>query len=309
MYKNDNEIDRSSDRRLDDPARLAALRRTGLLDSEVEEAFDRLTRIASQALQAPVALISLVSADRQFFKSSIGLAEPWASRRETSLSHSFCELVVRGGEPLVVEDAPSHPLVCNKLAIEDLGVVAYLGVPLQLPDGSIIGTLCVIDDRPRVWTDRELELLRMLADLVMSEVERRHERIAAGRARRTEDALRNAQAELRSFLREAPVGIFSLGADGTVLSWNPAIEQLSGYTPDDIVGRPLPLADQAQRDVFATLLATVGAGQRAEGDLMWQTKRGASIPIRLYLARVKSAPDQSAAYSPSLSQQYRHPPA
>src|SRR3954465_9217244 len=76
---------------LADPGRLEALRATALLDSPPEEAFDRLTRLASHALNVPVALVSLVADDRQFFKSCLGVAEPWASRRGTPLSHSFCQ--------------------------------------------------------------------------------------------------------------------------------------------------------------------------------------------------------------------------
>ena len=99
-----------------DPARLAALRATRLLDSPAEHAFDRITKLAARVLNAPVALISLVDADRQFFKSSVGLDEPWHSARETPLSHSFCRHTLQTREPLVVEDARSHPLVRDNLA-------------------------------------------------------------------------------------------------------------------------------------------------------------------------------------------------
>ena len=121
------------------PARLAALRRTALLDTPPEEAFDRLTRLAARILNAPLALISLVDEDRQFFKSSQGLAEPWASRRETPLSHSFCQHVVGRGESLVIEDARQHPLVRDNPAIAELGVVGYLGIPLRTSDGCVLG--------------------------------------------------------------------------------------------------------------------------------------------------------------------------
>ena len=85
-----------------DETRLDALRRTGLLDTPPEEVFDRLTRLVRRLLGAPVVLVSLVDADRQFFKSALGLPEPWATRRETPLSHSFCQHVVATGAPLAV---------------------------------------------------------------------------------------------------------------------------------------------------------------------------------------------------------------
>jgi signal transduction histidine kinase/CheY-like chemotaxis protein len=159
---------------LNDPIRhgprLRALQRIGLLDTPPEETFDRVTRLVCRVLGVPVALVSLVDADRQFFKSTAGLPDPWASRRETPLSHSFCQHVVTSGSPLTVEDAPSHPLVRDNLAIPDLGVAAYLGMPLALPDGQVIGALCAIDTVPHHWTTNETETLRDLAAVIMDEI-------------------------------------------------------------------------------------------------------------------------------------------
>ena len=117
---------------IQDPQRLAALRQTKLLDSPAEPSFDRLARLAARILRAPVALVSLVDRHRQFCKSSVGLAEPWSSRREMPLTHSFCQHVVAAGADLVVDDASGHPLVRDNLAIPDLNVAAYLGIPLML---------------------------------------------------------------------------------------------------------------------------------------------------------------------------------
>ena len=153
-----------------DPARLASLRATGLLDTAPDAAFDRLTRLVTAALGVPVALVSLVDAERQFFKSCVGLPEPWASARETPLSHSFCRHVVEGGEPLVVPDARAHPLVGSNLAIPDLGVVAYAGVPLVGDDGGVLGSLAAIDTRPRAWTERDLAILADLAATAATEL-------------------------------------------------------------------------------------------------------------------------------------------
>ena len=153
-----------------DVARLHALRATDLLDSPAEEAFDRLTKLAAKLLNAPVALISLVDEDRQFFKSSVGLAEPWRSARQTPLTHSFCRHTLLSREPLIVEDARTHPLVRDNLAIRDLDVVAYAGFPLITSDGHALGTLCVIDHRPRSWTADQIEILDTLAASVLSEI-------------------------------------------------------------------------------------------------------------------------------------------
>jgi signal transduction histidine kinase len=172
---------------LADPVRIAALHATALLDSPQEEAFDRLTRLASHALDVPVALVSLVDEDRQFFKSCIGLPEPWSSRRGTPLSHSFCQHAVASAEPLVIEDAREHPLVRDNLAIRDLDVIAYAGFPLKTSDGAVLGTFCAIDSRPRRWSDADVAFVREMAASAMTEIELRTT------VRRLEDA--RAEAE------------------------------------------------------------------------------------------------------------------
>ncbi|MGI8549877.1 MAG: diguanylate cyclase [Dehalococcoidia bacterium] len=156
-----------------DPARLDALHRTGLLDSPAEEAFDRLTRLASKIIGVSVALVSLVDSDRQFFKSASGLSEPWVSQRQTPLSHSFCQHVVASGKPLVIDDARQDPILRHNPAIPDLGVVAYAGVPLTTTDGKSLGSFCVIDPEPRAWTDDDLSVLSDLAAAAMTEIELR----------------------------------------------------------------------------------------------------------------------------------------
>ncbi|MDQ3701397.1 MAG: GAF domain-containing protein, partial [Chloroflexota bacterium] len=144
---------------LADPQRLAALRRLALLDTPPEPAFDRLTRLATKVVGAPVALVSLVEVDRQFFKSQVGLEEPWASRRESPMSHSFCRFAVASGAPFVVEDARSHPQVRQNPGIVEMGIVAYAGIPLFTAEGFALGTLCAIDSAPRQSTVEQIGLL------------------------------------------------------------------------------------------------------------------------------------------------------
>jgi GAF domain-containing protein len=154
-----------------DSERLASLERTGLLDSEPDERFDGLARVAARALHAPVALVSLIDDDRQFFKSCIGLPEPWASQRETPLSHSFCQHAIAARRPLIVDDAREDPTLRDNLAIRDLDVIAYAGIPLIGADGHAIGTLCVIDHKPRHWRAEETALLEEIAAAVVAQVE------------------------------------------------------------------------------------------------------------------------------------------
>ncbi|WP_412062945.1 GAF domain-containing protein [Rubrivirga sp. IMCC45206] len=154
-------------------ARVAALRRTGLLDTGPSRPFDVLTRAVSDSLGVPVSLLSLVDAERQFFASQTGLTG-WASDdRETPLSHSFCQHVANERRPLVVRDARETKRLAANGAIEDLGVVAYLGVPVAAPDGHVIGALCAIDSVPHAWTEEDVRLMSSLAEAASAEVARR----------------------------------------------------------------------------------------------------------------------------------------
>lgn len=151
-----------------DPARLAALKATGLLDNGNSSGFDRLVEAASRALNCPVSLLTLIEADKQIFKSQRGLPEPWASRGESPLAYSFCAEAAVCRDPLVVNDARSDPQWRDNPAIEEMGVVAYLGVPIITPAGHALGTLCVIDQEPRNWTGEDIALMKALGETAVS---------------------------------------------------------------------------------------------------------------------------------------------
>ena len=174
---------------LRDPVRLALLDRTALLDTGPEAAFDRLTRLASRLLDVPVALVSLVDGERQFFKSCLGLPPDVTAARGTPLSHSFCQHVVTSGRPLIVNDARLDPLLHDNRAIPDLGVVAYLGIPLLL-DGHVIGSFCAIDGRPRDWCDDDVALMADLTQSVLTEIRYRDEHETLLRERAIADDVR-----------------------------------------------------------------------------------------------------------------------
>jgi diguanylate cyclase (GGDEF)-like protein len=201
--------------------RLEVLKATGLLDSPADPEFDELTRLLSKSLKAPVALVSLVDEARQFFKSAYGLAEPWASRRETPLSHSFCQHAVRTRKALVIDDAREHPLVRENLAIRELGVIAYAGVPITL-DGEAIGAFCAIDGRARHWTEDELEVLTLLGASL--------ERLI--RLQVTNDALARKTAELDTLIESLDDALVACDEHGKLTVWNRAATQLLGDGED-----------------------------------------------------------------------------
>lgn len=171
--------------------RLEALDDTGLLDTPIDERLQRVIELVAALLRAPVALVSLVTDDRQFFAVSHGLGPPWGEARQTPLSHSFCQHVVRTAGPLVVGDARNDPRVCDNLAIVDLKVEAYLGVPLHSQDGGVLGSLCVIDSQPRQWRPEEQKLLETLALAVESDLKLR---VQQSRHQRVSEAYREARA-------------------------------------------------------------------------------------------------------------------
>ena len=170
MAETEQDYQTRLDERVTDPNRLALLNEGGMMELEVSIALDRLTRLACKLIDAPVSLISMVGRDFQFFKSAQGMGELMPEGRQTSLSHSFCQHVVASGQPFVVENAREHPLVKDNFAIDELRVEAYLGIPLELPEGFVMGSLCAIDSKPRPWSAQDILILSELANLVMLDI-------------------------------------------------------------------------------------------------------------------------------------------
>jgi diguanylate cyclase (GGDEF)-like protein len=183
-------------RTLSDPARLLALAQTELLDAPPDPILAGFTRLVTRLLGTPGALISLVAADRQFFAGALGVPEPWATRRETPLSYSFCRYVVQRGRPLMVADARQVPRLAASPVISDLGIVAYAGAPLVTPDGYVLGALCAIDPAPHTWSQADLACLQDLAAGVMATIQLRREQV---RHQQTLAALQQAEAARDQF--------------------------------------------------------------------------------------------------------------
>lgn len=171
------------------------LNELGLVDAPPEDSFDNLTKLTTQLLGVPVSLVSVVDSagDRQFFKSQVGLTGHWASERQTPLSHSFCQHVVARNCPLVINDAREQDLVRDNLAIRDLGVIAYLGMPIYGPAGNPIGAMCAICDEPRSWSNDDQDKLAMIANCVTDQI-----RLRA--SLKTSELLRQEQREFTSVL-------------------------------------------------------------------------------------------------------------
>lgn len=155
---------------LRDPGRLAAIRDTGLLDSPPSEVFDRITKLGAALLNVPTTFIALVDAHRDFYLSNYGFGEPLASTRELT-GQTFCHFTVSGGVPLVIPDTRAHPVYRKVPTVESLGVAAYLGIPLRLRSGVVIGSFCAIDHKPRAWTAADVTQAEELARMVVAAIE------------------------------------------------------------------------------------------------------------------------------------------
>ncbi|WP_197537337.1 SpoIIE family protein phosphatase [Modestobacter italicus] len=206
-----------------------------------DPAFERFARLVRRQLGVPVSLVTLVSTDEQVFPGAIGLPEPWQSTRCTPLSHSFCQHVVRSGEPLIISDARTNPLVADNLAIPDLHVIAYAGIPLTDTDGAVVGSLCAIDNQPRTWTDEDFAVLTDLAGACSSELQLRQaqqrtaESAAETRVLRAEQDADRSRWELA--LAAGQVGTFALDLNAEVLTVDDRLLELSGMDRASFSGR------------------------------------------------------------------------
>jgi serine phosphatase RsbU (regulator of sigma subunit) len=231
-----------------------------LLDGEsVDQSFDRYARMVRRTLDVPVALVSIVEDSRQVFPGAVGLPEPFQTSRQTPLSHSFCQYVVKDNEPLVLPDARENARLCDNLAIEDLNVVAYAGWPLTDHAGQVIGSLCAIDSRRRVWTADELEALADLAAACSSEIAQRElrrigeerEELARHAARRSEVLLTLSEGlSVTRTLPEIAAAVERVALDGLGCTW--AGMWLRGIEPTDVVAPSLPDASVTETLTFVS---------------------------------------------------------
>ncbi len=152
-------------------ARLEALRQYEVLDTDAEEVFDDITRLAAYICQTPIAVISLIDKDRQWFKARIGLGPT-----ETSRDCAFCAHAILEETPMVIPDAMEDlRFADNPLVTKEPYIRMYAGSPLITPEGFRLGTLCVIDRVSRTLDPEQVAVLRMLANQVMAQLDLRRE--------------------------------------------------------------------------------------------------------------------------------------
>lgn len=214
-----------------EPERQQLLTALGLLDTEEEEVFDRVTRLVSRLLKVPVALFSLIDGNRQWYKSGVGV-----DVCETSREQAFCAHAILEDRPLVVADAASDARFAdNPLVTGAPHIRFYAGVPIRSSGGLAIGTLCAIGDEARVLTADELCIMIDLADIVQQEVQHRERLAMAGRhVLRSEAVLDASEARFRSIFDLASIGIALVSPSGDWLSTNAELSRMLGYAPEEL---------------------------------------------------------------------------
>lgn len=224
----------------DESGRLAALYSLGILDTSPEEAFDELATLAASVCRVPIALVSLVDRDRQWFKSRLG----WTPK-QTPRDISFCGHAILQPNVLVVPDATADarfadsPLVTNEPAVR-----FYAGAPLVTPEGHALGTLCVMDHQPRQLTPEQTRALQILGRQASALLCQRRSlteltRITEER-QRAEETLREERNRLAILLDHLPVMIYGLDANGRFCLWNRECERVLGYPREEILGGSRP---------------------------------------------------------------------
>jgi two-component system cell cycle sensor histidine kinase/response regulator CckA len=238
-------------------ARIEALKRYRILDSEAEPAFDELATLAAQIFGCPLALITLVDRDRQWFKSAIGI-----SLRETSREVSFCSHTLEESEVLVIPDMLAderfhdHPFVIGEPKIR-----FYAGAPLVTPEGQRIGALCVLDRVPREISRAQAQALQTLSRQVVSLLELRRRLLEEKEL--AEETLRENRQLFQALVEHSSDAIKVIDASGIVRYAGPTTGKVLGYSPEELVGRdgfelthPDDLA--VTRRVFEGLLESPG---------------------------------------------------
>lgn len=277
--------------------RLAALARLEILDTPADAAFDELTGLAAELFDVPIALVSLIDRARQWFKSRHGLCVS-----ETARDAALCSHVVHAGEMLVVEDALADARFAdNPLVVGEPRLRFYAGAPVRSDEGYVLGTLCVIDRRPRRFDERSRTRLRQLASQVEHLI-RLHRRTAQldAAARRT----LASNARYHAIIGGAAAGIVRIDGRGRMLELNRYALEMLGYHADELVGRNVSMLmpeqwAQAHDGYLEAYIRSgearvIGKGREVEA----LHRDGYTIPVQLAVSEVARAGPPDNVQSP-----------
>jgi len=265
--------------------RLQALRALNLLDTPPEERFDRITRLAVRILGVPIALVSLIDENRQFFKSCHGL-----TIKETSRDVAMCAHTILDEKPMIVPDAKSDSRFSDNVFVTGEPFVRfYAGHPIAAPDGSLVGSLCVADRKPRIPSDEDVHILRDLALIVQSELCAGEVDSTHQMQQQTEEKLRQSEARFREIIDIPGKFIWETTMEGKIQYISDRVEGVLGFGPAEMMERSFFEKIVSEDAVIATAKFYYAAqkGQRfsdleyrvgtKSGDVIWLSARGAPM--------------------------------
>ena len=245
--------------------RLARLHALGILDSDPESLFDALAQAAAQICGTPIALVSLVDEERQWFKANVGLG----GVSETPRDVAFCAHAILSDEVMLVEDATSDPrFASNPLVVAGPAIRFYAGAPIILSDGLRMGTLCVIDQKPHQLSAEQRWLLRQLATAASAALEMRERSVNA-----LDDAL-TAQARIERLYETSPAMLHAADRDFRIVAVSDAWLAKLGYRREEVIGQSSLrfLSEESQAYAHAMVLPAFRRSGRCE-DIEYQMVR------------------------------------
>lgn len=222
------------------------------MDTPPEEDFDRLAGLASRLFNVPIVLVSLLDHDRQFFKANVGF-----DVCETSREVSFCAHAIMRDDILVIPDATKDPrFLANPLVLGPPYIRFYAGKPLVTPTGEKIGTVCLIDTKPRaVFTAEDRKNLTDLAVLVMDRME----------VRRLEYVRTISQARFENIAATSPDAIICSNSEAQITFWNRSAERLFGYSPDEVIDQSAEIiVPDSWRKIYEAEIMRLRKGEEME---------------------------------------------
>ena len=280
--------------------RQAAVDRYAILDTPPDGTFDNITAIAASLFNVPIAIVSIVDHDRIWFKSHHGLEVDQVER-----TPGLCASAILAHDPYILTDAKLDPRsLANPLVAGEFGLRFYAAAPLTAADGFNLGTICVIDKKPREVTEHQMRMLRSLAAVVVDELELRlsARRVAVlGEELQARTLAQKADAEqrFRQAFDNAPIGMALLSPDLSVIEVNAAFCEMFGYHETDVLLTSItklihPEDVDACRAAFDKLRA--GDVRNYKTEMRWRAAGGRLVWTRIILAAVVDPDEQPVRF-------------
>ena len=286
---------------LNESDRQAALERYNILDTLPEQEYDDLTQLAASICGTPIALISLIDRDRQWFKSRVGI-----DATETPRDIAFCGHVVANNEVLNIPDVHQDPRFAdNPLVVNEPKIRFYAGVPLRTSDNFTLGTLCVIDRQPRDLTPTQIQQLEALSRLVISQLELRRNNEAANLLVSVLESSKKVSILQQAILDSVNLAVIATDLQGVIQSFNSGAEAMLGYEASEIIGKSpeifhdineiiessLQLSAELNQTIesgFEVFIAKAKLGEIFEREWIYICKNGDRIPVLLSVTAIRN---------------------